>query len=102
MLIFFSLHFLKDLGGRRVISFQSRGEVGVNARICFLGRDCEREDFLFRQVPEFFGHGISYRDDPTMGILFLRHLTSWRRSGRLGDSSLRMTGRLDLALQALN
>src|SRR5438034_233931 len=58
MLIFFSLHFLKDLGGRRVVSFQSRREVGVNARICFLGRDREREDFLFRQVPEIFGHGM--------------------------------------------
>src|SRR5437773_11089498 len=102
MLIFFSLHFLKDLGSRRVISFQSRREVGVNARIRFLGRDCEREDFLFRQVPEIFGHGISYRDDPTMGILFLRHLRSWRRSGRLRDRSLGFLGWLDLDLDALN
>jgi hypothetical protein len=52
MLILFRFHFLKNLGGRGVIGFQSGGEVGVNARIRFLGRNCQRQNFLFRQVPE--------------------------------------------------
>jgi hypothetical protein len=54
MLIFFRLHFLKDLRGGRTIRFQSSGEVGVNARIGFLGRNRERENFLFRKVFEIF------------------------------------------------
>ena len=54
MLILLRLHFLEDLGGGGLIGFQSRGEVCVNAHIRFLGRNCQREDFPFRQVFEIF------------------------------------------------
>jgi len=42
------------LSGCGVIGIQSGGKVGVNARIRFLGRNCQRKDFLFRQVFEIF------------------------------------------------
>src|SRR5437016_4478123 len=61
MLILLRLHFLKDLSGCGVIVFQSRGEVRVNARIRFLGRNCQRQNFLFRKIFEILCHGIFYR-----------------------------------------
>src|SRR5438552_8865687 len=56
MLILFSLHFLKNLGCCRIMGLQSRGEVCVGARIGFLQRNCQRENFLFRQVFEILRH----------------------------------------------
>ena len=73
MLILFRLHFLKDLSGGGVTGFQSGGEVCVNTRIRFFGRNCQRQDFLFRKIFEIFGHGISERYE-----LKDANIISWR------------------------
>src|SRR5436309_757302 len=73
MLILFSLHFLKNLGRCRIMGFQSRGEICVDALIRFLQRNCQRENFLFRQVFEIFCQATSSRYEPTIRISFLRH-----------------------------
>jgi hypothetical protein len=48
---------LKDLvgcGNRLLVP----GEVGINTRICFLGRNRQRQDFLFKKIFEIFRHDI--------------------------------------------
>src|SRR5256886_15592575 len=70
MLVLFSLHFLKNLRRCRVIDFQSSSEVCVNAGIGFLQRNCQRENFLFRQVFEIFCQGTSSRYELRMRTLF--------------------------------
>jgi hypothetical protein len=83
VLILFSLHFLKDLSGRGVIGFQSRGEVCVDARVRFLGRNGQREDFLFRKVLKIFGHCVFSAYQLITRIPFLantdRHLNRRKR-----------------------
>jgi hypothetical protein len=44
-----------------VIGLQSRGEVRVDARIRFFGRNSQRQDFLFGEIFEVSCHGVLSR-----------------------------------------
>jgi hypothetical protein len=78
MLILFSLHFFKDLSGRGIIGFQSGGEVGLDTRIRFFGRNCQRQDFLFRKVFEIFWPRYFLRLSPNAKL----HLNGCMRNAR--------------------
>jgi hypothetical protein len=63
-----SAHDERPKHGERKCQLQSRGEVGVNARIRLLGRNCQREDFVLRQVFEILRHR-----PPGYGLRKTRH-----------------------------